>query len=208
MIPVECALQLHTRECNQRMSASNRAAVLRSTFLQDAARSLALDSPSTASYLVSESVRFKLASGPQNEALPPHQRQSFCTACGNIFVPGLNCSIVRGDRSGVEHKSRNVQRRTIMYQCEACFHHTTFCLPLPKAPHGGTQKKDHTRDKTLNLETNHGLSSNTIAMPTKISSKKRAKARKEKEGLQSMLSKSKEHTRTSPQLNLLDFMMP
>ena len=190
------------------MSASNRAANLRSVFLQNAAMSIAMDCPSTASYLVSESVRFQLASGPQNEALPSHQRQSFCAACGNIFIPGLNCSIVRGDRSGVENKSRNVQRRTIVYQCQACFHHTTFCLPLPKASHSSTEEKDCTRSSILNLASNHEVSSDTTAVPQKTSSKKRAKARKEKEGLQSMLNKSKEDTKTSSQLNLLDFMMP
>ncbi len=205
---MDWAVQLQTRERNQTMSSSNRAAALKPIFLQDAARSLAVDSSSTASYLVSESIQFHLASGPKNEALLSHQRQNFCTACGNVFIPGLNCSIVRGDLSGVKHGSRNVQRRTIVYQCQACFHHTTLCLPLPKAPHGGTEKKDPTRNKTSNLETNHGLPSNTPAVPTKTSSKKRAKARKEREGLQLMLNKSKEHTRTSPQLNLLDFMMP
>lgn len=190
------------------MSASNRAATLKAIFLHGAARSLAVDSPSTASYLVSESVQYQQASGPQNKALPPHQRQSFCTACGNIFIPGMNCSIVRGGHSGVEHKSRNVPRRTIVYQCQACSHHTTLCLPLLKAPHGDTEEKDRIRSQSLNLEKNNRLSSNTTAVPSKTSSKKRAKARKEKEGLQWMLNKSKEDTRTSPQLNLLDFMIP
>lgn len=189
------------------MSASNRAANLRSNFLQNAVRSIAMDCPSTASYLVSESVQFQLASGPQNEALPPQQRQSFCTACGSIFIPGLNCSIVRGDRSGVEHKSRNVQRRTVVYQCQACFHHTTFCLPLSKASHSSTEEKDCTRSRILNFQSNHEVSSKTNAVPQKPSSKKRARARKEKEGLQSMLKKSREDTKTSPQLSLLDFMM-
>ncbi|KAF7512193.1 hypothetical protein GJ744_002355 [Endocarpon pusillum] len=188
------------------MSASNRAANLKSIFLQNAARSVAMDCPSTASYLVSESVQFQLASGPQNEALPSHQRQSFCTACGSIFIPGLNCSIVRGDRSGVEHKSRKVQRRTVVYRCQACFHHTTFCLPSPKASHSSTEDKDCTRSRILNFQSNQEVSS-TNAVPQKQSSKKRAKARKEKEGLQSMLKKSREDTKTSPQLSLLDFMM-
>lgn len=207
-IPWIWVLQLTYRpQRNRTMSASNRAANLKSIFLQNAARSIAMDCPSTASYLVSESVQFQLASGPQNEVLPSRQRQSSCTACGNIFIPGLNCSIVRGDRSGVGHKSRNVRRRTIVYQCQACFHHTTFCLPLPKASHRSTEENDRTRSRVLNFQSNHEVSSNTNAVPQKPSSKKRAKARKEKEGLQSMLKKSREDTKTSPQLSLLDLMM-
>lgn len=204
------AIQVQDRKhsSNQTMSASNRAAISKTAFLQDAANSIAMDSPSTASYLASESIQLELANGPQNKALPDHQRQTSCTACGNVFIPGWNCSIVRGDRGAAPYQSKNFQRCTIVYHCQACYHRSTFCLPSPKRVNANTREKDARRSTILDLDTKHQSSPNSIAAPTKTSSKKRAKSRKEKAGLQSLLGKSKEEARTSPQLNLMDLMMP
>jgi RNase P subunit RPR2 len=204
-----CKLTFQLQATHQKMSASNRAAMLRTTFLQDAAKSIAIASPSTASYLVSESFQQELASGPQNKALPDHQRQSFCTACGNVFIPGRNCSEVRGERTAAgQSKKGNVQRRTIVYNCQACYQRTTLSLPpSPQTANSKGQEKGAPHSPILGLDTKHQSLSNPAAPPTKTSSKKRAKARKEKAGLQSMLAKSRE-ARSSPQLNLMDLMMP
>jgi len=196
---------------HQKMSASCRAAVLRNAYLQDAAKSIAMASPSTSSYLASESVQLELAKRPQNEALPDHQRQSFCTACGNVFIPGWNCSVTGAERSTAPDQStkESVQRHAIVYHCHACHQRTSFHLPpSPRTANSTRQEKDAHCSPVLGLDTKRQSFANSKASLPKTSSKKRAKARKEKAGLQSMLDRSKKETRTSPQLNLIDLMMP
>jgi RNase P subunit RPR2 len=185
--------------------------MLRSTFLQDAAKSMAMDSPSTSSYLASESVQLELAKRPQNEALPDHQRQSFCTACGNVFIPGWNCSVTGAERSTASNQpeEKSFQRGTIVYHCQACHRRTSFRLsPSPKTTNSTGQGKDARRSPIVGIEIKRQGFANSTSALTKTSSKKRAKARKEKASLQSMLDKSKKDTRISPQLNLMDLMMP
>ena len=189
------------------MSASTRAYNLKLAFLQDAAKSTAFISPSTSSYLGSEYVQMELAIGPQNKAFPDHQRQTFCTACGNVFTPGWNCTIARGDRGVAPDKVKKVQRRTIVYSCQACYHRTPFCLHPSKRPDKNMREKYLPRSKQLDLDVTGHMSSDSTTLPPKTSSKRRAKARKERAGLQALLKKSENERRTSPQLSLMDLMM-
>jgi RNase P subunit RPR2 len=193
------------------MSAPCRAAVLRNAFLQDAAKAIVMASPSTSSYLVSESVQLELAKRSHNEALPNHQRQSFCTACGNVFIPGSNCTVTGAERSTAPDPSKKepVQRHIIVYRCHACHQRTSIHIsPSPRTANSTRQEKDARCKPVPSLDTNCQTLPNLTASIPKTSSKKRAKAREEKAGLQSMLDKSKKETRASPQLNLMDLMMP
>ncbi len=190
------------------MSPSTRPTHLKTTFLQDAAKSIATTSPSTASYLASESIELELADGPGNIALTDNQRLTFCTACGNVFIPGQNCSIVRGDKDFATQALKNDQRRTVVYYCEACHHRTTFPLPSWKRLDSRNRENSVSRSTNSNVDVKHQVSSDPTIAPAKTSSKKRAKVRKERAGLQSLLKKSKEGTRASPPLSLMDLMMP
>lgn len=194
------------------MDDSSRAAELRTTLLQNAAKLMAMISPSTSSYLASESIQFQLANGQQSAPFEDQQRQTFCTACGNVFIPGWNCSIGRGDKtksSGLDAR-KIVRRSAVAHSCHACHHRTTVSMASPKRLEKTTHKKHDPSSTSLPVEGAHQRSCDIKVAPTKSSSKKRAKARKEKAGLHSLLKSSKEShdATTSPQLSLMDFMMP
>ena len=180
------------------MSVSSREMYLRIDFLQNAAKLLASKTPSTASYLASESIQLELAHRQQDKPFEDHQRQTFCTACGNIFVPGWNCSIVRGDKkkSPASHKQKTIRRGTVIYKCQRCHHDTALSI--------------HPTEKLRNVDHENQISGSTTTTVTKkTSSKKRAKARKDQAGLQALLERSKEEKNkdTSPKLSLMDLMM-
>jgi RNAse P Rpr2/Rpp21/SNM1 subunit domain len=189
------------------MNASARAANLKTTFLEDAAKSIATTSPSTASYLASESVQLKLDGGPQDEGSTDQQRQTFCTACGSVFIPGWNCLMARGDKVFALNTPNKARRHTISYRCLACHYRTDFILPSPKRVDSKKQVKNVVRSAAFCVKEKHPKSSDPTTTPMKTSSKKKAKARREKAGLQSLLKKSKEETIAPPQLSLMDFMM-
>lgn len=186
------------------MSALTRAASLRTAFLQDAAKSMATTSPSTASYLASESIQYGLLNESQTKALTDKERQTFCTACGNVFIPGLNCSISRGDKVSASNKLKTPQRRSIVYYCQRCHHYTPFRLLSPERPAFNKRKKGIATNAVSKQEVLTGPPSEQL----KKSSKQRAKARKDRAGLQSLLKKSKEEKTSSPQLSLMDLMRP
>lgn len=190
------------------MSASIQAASIKTAFLQNAATSVATISPSTAAYLGCELVQLQQAHGCQNKALTDHQRQTVCTACGNMFIPGWNCSIARGGKDPAQDGFKKVRRRTVVYHCQACYHHTSLCFPSPKRRDNKRQQKDIPRSTISDLALPQQTSLNPAIAPTKTSSKKRAQARKDKLGLQSLLKKSREENEASPQFTLMDFMMP
>ena len=195
------------------MIASARAADLRTAFLRDAAKLMATTSPSTASYLASESIQVELAHGQPSKPFEDHQRQTFCTACGNVFIPGWNCSTVRGEkRKGpAPNTGKHVGRATMVYHCQACHYHTTFCIPSLTRPDNIIHKKHISGKTSIAVEgAHHKLSREPTAVATKTSSKKRAKVRKDRAGLRSLLNSNKEEKdRTNPaQLSLMDLMMP
>lgn len=173
------------------MTISKRAITLKDDFLQDAAKLLALDSPSTASYLASESVALKLSTEPCTQALTDRHRQQFCTACGNVFIPGLTCSLATSEPwlgSGMD-ESRRMQRRTLIYHCHRCQRHTTFRSPAPKNIKMNTKTTNPSRSTTSESDIRQQIPGDPVTMQLKSSSKKRAKARKEKAGLRSKLKK-------------------
>lgn len=190
------------------MTTLTRAVDLKIAFLQDAAKSMAQASPSTASYLASESIALELAKGSENKATDDH-RQTFCTACGNLFIPGWSCSVLRGGRDSVRDRSENGKRHQIVYLCQACHYRTTFGLPQSKKTlRLATQKTSGLPNTPLHLGTKRQTTSDPAIVPMRPSSKKRARARKEKAGLRSLLQKSKEEGKPSPSLSLMDLMMP
>jgi RNAse P Rpr2/Rpp21/SNM1 subunit domain len=191
------------------MSASNRAADFRTIFLQDAAKLMATISPSTASYLASESIQLDLAQAQPKKPFEDHQRQTFCTACGNVFIPGWSCSIARGDkrRSSAPITQKTVQRATIVYNCHACHYQTTLSTSSVNRPEKKVHEEHVSRSTNVAVEGGRQISCEPTTVTTKTSSKKRAKARKDKAGLHSLLKSNKDRT-ASPQLSLMDLMMP
>lgn len=194
----------------QSMSVSARAIALKIAYLQTAAQSLAVSSPSTASYLAGESGQLKRIIAVTGSALTDRERQIFCTACGNVFVPAWNCSLSREERAASPKISKSVSRRPIVYHCRACQHNTSFGLPSP--PVRSKHKKQETSKYSLNKSSQidarqqPGLGSATPS--SRRGSKKRAKAREKRSGLKSLLETSRDVLDTSSQLNLADLMNP
>jgi RNase P subunit RPR2 len=177
------------------MNACGRAADLKIAFLQTAAQSLAVTSPSTASYLASESLQLRRTSRASKKQLTDKERQTYCTACGNVFVPGLNCSIVRGDKNGSLEGSNQAAHRTVVYYCQACHNSTSFTLPpSPPRPTRFRDKHLSTKDQSAinppSTDAKSEIRAVSKAQPTKPSSKQRAKARQRRSQLQSLIQHS------------------
>jgi RNase P subunit RPR2 len=192
------------------MTDCSNAAALKVAFLQESAKLLAIASPSTASYIATELNQMTLLHAAPYTTLSDTHRQTFCTACGNVFIPKLNCSVTRGTRETTSKGRRPIKPKpqTMVYSCDACHRQTIFQFPkMAKSANKPLQKKMAAGSLVETRKDN----AKTMDVATKVekqSRKKRAKARKEKASLQSLLSKSKEERSASPQLNLMDFMMP
>lgn len=190
------------------MGSSVQANILRTSFLQNAANSVAMTSPSTASYLASESIQQQLAHGPPDMAFANQQRQMFCTACGNVFIPAWNSSITRGIKASPVSALKDVRRRSVIYQCRVCYRRTTFDLHPPKRLDTESQDDRYTGRSTMDLGTKHESNRAPPVPRPKPSSKKRAKARRDKERLQSTVKQRAEDRSEPLELSLMDLMMP
>ena len=166
---------------------------IRTAFLQDAARYMAVLDPATSSYLSSE--RIQLQRQTQKSLDPVSSKQECerrCSACGTIFIPGQNCLIKRGTsrHKGAWDHSMNTGRPPLKYECHTCHQITSLVVPLPqrKQNHRESSKKSGDANDTADLNTSSAV--NLPSRQAKLSSKKRAKARQKKLSLQSSLIKN------------------
>jgi PP-loop superfamily ATP-utilizing enzyme len=129
-----------------------------------------------------------------------------CTACGNVLLPQWTV------RSKITAKKARPSRRVLkaervmrrMVRSQRC----SFCDRVTKdaSAIGSSLRKEKKQPAEAAQPSEDMMSADTVVEGTnKSSSKKRAKARKDREGLQALLKKSVQ-TKTLPSLNLMDLM--
>lgn len=178
---------------------------VRTKFLQSSARMILLSSPSTSRYLSSQSVELEHS----RAILPSTGRENVCAACGNLLVPGWTSSM----RTATEKEATKprlvsefkIRRRKLSQKCSSCHRiskQTTELKPNPRNLRRRPAVSTHATGKAAHEEL---PAEDAADKSTKVSSKKRAKARKDRQGLQALLDKS---TQNKPRggLNLMDFM--
>jgi hypothetical protein len=181
-------------------------AASRSSFLENAARYMFARSPSTSAHLSSESlaltslIRDKETSGDK----------AVCQSCGTIALEAWKplpvTAVVRQASRRISNTARP-SRRIAVRRCVACGKLSKLQLEARQKP-GRSKKLELTQPRPIKKALSPAPTSSAHPdQETKLSSKKRARARKDREGLRELLNKSNLGTSKST-LGLLDFMKP
>ncbi len=180
----------------------NDAQQLRSNFLEAAARTLFLSAPAISRTLMRETEELHttiLAVSVENKHC--------CTTCGSILVPPWTAETkfaTKKMKIGKAGRDRKLFRRSKVraQRCSICHRVTKTTIMFDPGARRG-------RDKSPSVHENHSNDAPsldaTMERTNKTTSKKRAKARKDREGLQTLLNNSVQ-TRAAPSLNLMDLM--
>ena len=173
---------------------------LRCRFLQQSAQTLCLSTPATSRQLMCES---QMLGSATSTPISP----SICAACGSTLLPQwttdrhLKTKAVKIGKKAKDE--RTLRSKTISQQCSFCQRVTKTTVRISQSHR--ESKGDH--PKTASLATSKAVTSSdtTLDRTNRSSSKKRAKARNDHEGLQVLLNKSA-HAKLTPSLSLVDLM--
>ena len=182
--------------------STSRSENLQAAFLDESSRNLAAAAPSTSAHLMAE----RLALLSEDERKPANiLRHNVCSACGTLTVLGWTAKTAR--QTGSSHRQlRGKKPRKLVQICLVCYRETATDLHTTPQAVKTTQAKSTV---AMSSRTELGMSPAASERGEKASSKRRAKTRKEKSGLQALLNQRKQTTTTaSSTLDLLDFMKP
>ena len=180
---------------------------LRDDFLRDAALLLFSSSPTTSSHISAE--RFRQCANPSEPR---------CPACGTLLVQGLNASLTYLGMNSSRRKEPTIavaghQNKLLqLTRCEA-FNRIAKCFYQSNKPPRQYQRRAINQTKVAKIEEdlaarhNPRTPASREVSQSKISSKKRAQTRKDREGLQSLLARSQKKN-TYSSFSLMDFMKP
>ncbi len=195
----------------------------RTNFLENAARTLFLSGPSTSRHLLSQSVELTHVTPTPHRGNTP---KDACTACGNLLLPGWTTKTeVTTIKSKKYHQGRERQRRTtdqregkvdtqqlvVSRQCSFCHRITRKVADKHLQPKNKERQPVRTAEapapggKTTMDNQGSATAEKAADTAAKLSSKKRARARKDREGLQALLNKSAQN-KAAPSLGLMDLM--
>jgi ribonuclease MRP protein subunit SNM1 len=181
--------------------AKNRSENLQRSFLEKSSRYLAGFSPSTSAHLMTE----RLALMSENERTSTKLlRHNVCSACGTLIALGWTATTARRQQrprsTTQQHGAR--KERKVTHVCLVCHRETVTVLPMvPPAVKTAQANSIEPMSSKLELRTPSRISETA----DKTSSKRRARTRKEKSGLQALLNKSKQTPASSSTLDLMDF---
>ena len=180
--------------------AKNKSDGLQAAFLENSSRCLAISSPSTSAHLMTERIALSTDS---EHAAAKGLRDNVCNACGTLMVLGWNTTIGHGHKLCSSTMQRPIQkgRRRWILVCQVCHRETVTALNAVK---GGQPTSSPSTTSKHPVEAPATMNKGA----EKTSGKQRAKARKEKSGLQALLNKSKQTSASSStfKLDLMDFM--
>lgn len=173
---------------------------VRQRFLHSAAQRLCRTSPSTSAYLSTQGL-----STNQLGSTKDSQQSIFCGTCGSLNTKAWNIKPATSETCGKEATTRPTNARPVkrvaLRRCHVCgrlskaaFDHTPGPVKAEKLS-GSKPPRDSSP-----------IPSSTVQQ-AKLSSKKRAKVRKDREGLQALLNKTKS-AHSSSRMTLMDFMKP
>ncbi|KIW99928.1 uncharacterized protein Z518_10856 [Rhinocladiella mackenziei CBS 650.93] len=175
---------------------------VRRRFLQNAARTVFLSSPSTSRHLLTQSVEVTISRTLNSRTIP----RKACEACGNLLLSGWTASS-RFTTRRAKHNAKvippaGLRKENLHHRCSVCHRVTKEAVD----PEFNPRNKKIPTATVPNKQREEAPCSNAIPEKSnKSNSKKRAKARKDCEGLQALLDKSK-RSKSTPSLNLMDLM--
>lgn len=174
---------------------------MQAAFLDESSRNLAAAAPSTSAHLMTQ----RLALLSEDERKPANiLRHNVCSACGTLTALGWTARTARKSRS-TQQQFKGKKPHKMIQVCLVCDRETVTDLHMaPKAVKTAQSKSTGAMSSRPEPGTPLAISDTG----EKASSKRRAKTRKEKSGLQALLNQRKQTTTASSTLDLLDFMKP
>ncbi|EXJ92369.1 hypothetical protein A1O3_00919 [Capronia epimyces CBS 606.96] len=178
---------------------------LRTRFLQRSARIILLSSPSTSRHLSSQSVELQHS----RSSLTSSAANNVCAACGSLLLPGWTVSTRSATQTAVAKPQttaqKKIRRKILSRKCSSCHRVSRQTAEIKKDVRSLTRQpqiSSRLNEKPVRDELPADAAQEKS---TKLSSKKRARARKDREGLQSLLDRSAQN-KSSLGLSLMDFM--
>jgi len=174
----------------------------RDRFFDQCSQLLKSSSPTVAGAVRHEQVLLRgLARGQTAKELTKHQ---YCPACGGIEMEERTILVNQSNKVPLEDGNQDpVEHRLLLQKCMRCartmklFMDERAVRPPPTNPEKAHNSYSTSADTPLPDASNSGI---------KVSSKKRAKARKDREGLKALLQKEQTSSKSSNMLSLMDFM--
>ena len=178
--------------------------LIRESFLEKASRQMFAASPSTSAHIAAENISLNRSVKPNNNYTQT------CGGCGTLAVPCWTSSTLAGAKRGKLAGTPSSQRKQL--QPKSASRKCKICGSVTKLSHHNSQKpKRHASEPVKPTKVESPTAEVPLSIPqrptsdSKVSSKKRARARKDREGLQALLNKNKGASAT-PALDLMDFM--
>ena len=174
-------------------------------FLQDSARVVFLAAPSTSRQLLRESKELRNTTSPP----VPDRPSDVCAACGNILLPGrgmLSSILTSRTKPGKKNQGGKpeMRRKVLFKRCSVCLRATKTARTVEAPSAKELQHCTKSTDSCVKLAT-FATTESCSRSPAKSSSKKRAKARKDRDGLQALLRNTMQ-SKAAPTLTLSDLM--
>lgn len=178
------------------------ATTAREGFLSEASVSLQDSAPSLSQQLRLASLSLQNLSGVAIRS----DSERYCPTCGSLDIDSKTVE-VRRTKKNTQNSSTTLRTpessSIVIYKCRVCSRSKKVPVqetgPTPvqklKAPNSDVQLSDQDANKERDSKVQ------------KTSSKKRAKERKDREGLQALLSKKPDSTRPTNSFDLMDFML-
>ena len=172
----------------------------RARFLTRASQHLFATSPSTSAHLSSEHIAFSRST--QNRMVI----EQACGGCGTLAVHGVTTSTVPKKKfpgHGPKNAKRTDRPRSMRTSCHTCRRVTKRTLSVAPKPKRHSLKSTTAEIVEKPVDNPPALAKQSTS-DVKTNSKKRAKARKDREGLRALLDKPQESS-MRPNLSLMDF---
>lgn len=175
---------------------------IRERFLSEASATLQDSAPSSARQL---RINLKGTQELTGRDKPTVQAES-CPACGDTRLESRTVKTIENIKQNIQRLSRTTgssqSSELVISKCQTCLRSTKTLQDAPlKTP---SQEQGIRSSKTSVNRSNNPQADG--AKVQKTSSKKRAKERKSRQGLQTLLGKGNDKTESSHTFNLLDFM--
>lgn len=177
------------------------ATAARERFLSQASVSLQDSTFSLAQQLRLSLISLQDTTGGANRA----KSSECCPVCGSLNVNLQTVKVLktkRNSHSPPDIATKRETSRVDIYKCQTCFRSRKVPAKEPKPV--PIQRSNVTVSDTSVGE--RDVSKDRDSKVQKTSSKKRAKERKEREGLQALLSKKPDNARPTNSFDLMDFM--
>lgn len=174
----------------------------RERFLAQATVSLRDSSPSSARQLMISLTHLQYLNGNVNQS----NTSRSCPACGSVNIETRTVEVARKSKDGPQKLSTSATgsqaSELIISKCQTCSRARKVPLTTKKMKplqEQGTESSDVSANESRSVR-------EPDSKVQKTSSKKRAKERKDRQGLQSLLGKRKDDTNSSNTFDLMDFM--